>query len=82
MTENTKQGLSSKEWRRQNAWKVCSIYVQLMLLADAKKNLEYQPQNSMVFGVAILFSIIIIIVGFVVIAIVVVSRYDVLDIVH
>lgn len=47
-----------------------------------KKKKEYQLQNSMVFSVAILLSIIIVVVGFVVIAIVVVSRYDVLDIVH
>lgn len=47
-----------------------------------RKKKEYQLQNSMVFSVAILLSIIIIVVGFVVIAIVVVSRYDVLDIVH
>lgn len=53
------------------------MYAQLVLLADKK---ECQPQNSMVFSVAILliFTSIIIVVGFVV----VVSRYDVLDIVH
>lgn len=66
--------------------KVWSVFVQLLLLADAKKKVkEYQPQNYMVFSVAILLtftSVIIVIVVFVVIVIVVVSRCDELDIVH
>lgn len=55
-------------------------------VSRCKRNVkEYQPQNSMVFSVAILLiitSIIIVVVDLVVIVIVMVSRYDVLDIVH